>query len=80
MDRNPHNAWLWKTPWPECRPGKSAGMAVAAIPDPHFADARDYEGKADFILTRLGEVLGVWSNCSHLNRRKSAAVMSHNCR
>lgn len=39
--------------------GKSAGMTVAAIPDPEFADARDYEGKADFILARLGEVLGV---------------------
>jgi HAD superfamily hydrolase (TIGR01509 family) len=39
--------------------GKSAGMTVAAIPDPHFADARDYEGKADFILTRLNEVLRV---------------------
>jgi hypothetical protein len=34
-------------------------MIVAAIPDPEFADARDYDGKADFILTRLGEVLGV---------------------
>jgi HAD superfamily hydrolase (TIGR01509 family) len=39
--------------------GKSAAMTVAAIPDPQFADARDYKGKADFILTRLDEVLGV---------------------
>jgi HAD superfamily hydrolase (TIGR01509 family) len=39
--------------------GKSAGMTVAAIPDPLFANPRDYEGKADFILDSLGEVLGV---------------------
>ena len=39
--------------------GKSAEMLVAAIPDEAFADRRDYQGRADFILNNLGEVLGV---------------------
>ena len=36
--------------------GKSAGMKVAAIPDPRFMDVSLYPGKADFILNDLGEL------------------------
>lgn len=36
--------------------GKSAGMKVAAIPDPRFMDVTLYPGKADFILNDLGEL------------------------
>jgi HAD superfamily hydrolase (TIGR01509 family) len=36
--------------------GKSAGMPVAAIPDPRFVNIEDFKNKADFILARLGEV------------------------
>jgi len=36
--------------------GKSAGMTVVAIPDARFVDARDYAGKADYLITRVGEL------------------------
>lgn len=37
--------------------GKSAGMSVAAIPDAQFVNAQDYIGRADWVLSRLGEVV-----------------------
>jgi beta-phosphoglucomutase-like phosphatase (HAD superfamily) len=36
--------------------GKSAGMTVVAIPDPRFVDVRDYDGKADHLITTVGEL------------------------
>lgn len=36
--------------------GKSAGMTVAAIPDPRFMDVTLYTGKADYILKNLDEL------------------------
>jgi HAD superfamily hydrolase (TIGR01509 family) len=36
--------------------GKSAGMTVAAIPDPRFSDVSLFPEKADYILNRLGEL------------------------
>ena len=36
--------------------GKSAGMTVAAIPDPRFSDVTLFPDKADYILGRLGEL------------------------
>ena len=37
--------------------GKSAGMSVAAIPDPQFVNPNDYTGRADWVLSGLGEVV-----------------------
>lgn len=36
--------------------GKSAGMDVVAIPDPRFVDVTLYNGKADYLMSRLGEL------------------------
>jgi HAD superfamily hydrolase (TIGR01509 family) len=36
--------------------GRDAGMTVAAIPDPRYVDAADYNDKADYVLSRLSEV------------------------
>lgn len=36
--------------------GHAAGMQVAAIPDPRLVDVSLYEGKAESMLTRLGEL------------------------
>jgi HAD superfamily hydrolase (TIGR01509 family) len=36
--------------------GKAAGMAVAAIPDTRFVDAREYEEQADYLLRSISEV------------------------
>lgn len=36
--------------------GKSAGMTVAAIPDPRFVRVEDYTELADYVLSRLSEV------------------------
>ena len=35
---------------------KAAKMRVAAIPDTRFANAREYEKKADYVLSRLKEL------------------------
>jgi HAD superfamily hydrolase (TIGR01509 family) len=39
--------------------GKAAGMRAAAIPDTRFADARDYEKQADYLLRDLSEIPGL---------------------
>ena len=39
--------------------GKAAGMQVAAIPDARFVNAADYENHADFVLTRLREIVPI---------------------
>ena len=36
--------------------GKSAGMMMAAIPDPRFVRVEDYMEPADYVLSRLSEV------------------------
>jgi len=36
--------------------GKAAGMAVAAIPDTRFVDAREYEEQADYLLRSISEI------------------------
>lgn len=37
--------------------GKSANMSVAAIPDAQFVNPKDYIGRADWVLSGLGEVV-----------------------
>jgi HAD superfamily hydrolase (TIGR01509 family) len=39
--------------------GKGAGALVAAIPDARFARVADYTGKADYILSDLGQLLAL---------------------
>lgn len=39
--------------------GKAAGMQVAAIPDARFVDAADYHHRADFVLSRLREIVPI---------------------
>ncbi len=39
--------------------GKAAGMRVAAIPDARFVDAADYGNRADFVLSRLREIVPI---------------------
>lgn len=40
--------------------GRDAGMTIAAIPDPRYVDAADYNDKADYVLSRLSEVTGLF--------------------
>ncbi len=37
--------------------GRDAGMTVAAIPDPRYVNAADYTDQADYVLSRLSEVV-----------------------
>ncbi len=39
--------------------GKSAGMPVVAIPDPHFVDVSLYEGRADYQIEKLDQLLSL---------------------
>ena len=39
--------------------GKAAGMQVAAIPDARFVNAADYQNHADFVLSRLREIVPI---------------------
>lgn len=52
----PANCLVVEDSLPGVQSGKSAGMAVAAIPDARFVDAARYVGKADYLLSRLGEL------------------------
>ncbi len=38
--------------------GKAAGMRVVGIPDTRFVDLRDYQGRADHLLSALAEIPG----------------------
>ena len=39
--------------------GRSAGCQTVAIPDPRWMDVKEFEGKADFQIERLSELVGL---------------------
>ncbi len=56
LDVAPENCLVVEDALSGVQAGKSAGMAVAAIPDPRFMDVSLYPEKADYVLKSLEEL------------------------